>query len=129
MVGALVEGLPITNRQYTGGEFGWFSPFAVLCGVGLCLGYFLLGACWLVKKCDGEVRDAAYRQIPSLAVGLLAFLVIVFAFALLKSFRSCGDGSSGPTCLCFPHLASLPRSPPPGVFVTAATTCRSPWSR
>jgi cytochrome d ubiquinol oxidase subunit II len=41
-VGALVGGLRITNRHYTGGEFGWFSPFAVLCGVGLCLGYALL---------------------------------------------------------------------------------------
>ena len=26
MVGALVEGLPIANGQYTGGEFGWLSP-------------------------------------------------------------------------------------------------------
>src|SRR6201998_1268201 len=29
MVGALVEGLPIANRQHAGGEFGWLSPFAV----------------------------------------------------------------------------------------------------
>src|SRR5436305_8919441 len=34
MVGALVEQLPITNGQYTG-DFGWFSPFAIICGVGL----------------------------------------------------------------------------------------------
>ena len=58
-VGALVEGLPISDGQYTGGEFGWFSPFAVLCGVGLCLGYALLGACWLVKEGEGDLRDAA----------------------------------------------------------------------
>ena len=64
-VGALVEGLPIASGQYTGGEFGWFSPFAVLCGVALCLGYSLLGACWLVKKCEAEIRDAAYRLIPT----------------------------------------------------------------
>src|SRR6202035_5123801 len=36
-VGALVKQLPVANGHYTGGEFGWFSPFAVLCGVGLCL--------------------------------------------------------------------------------------------
>ena len=66
-VGALVEGLPITNGEYSGGEFGWFSPFAVLCGIGLCFGYTLLGACWLIKKCDGEVKAAAYRQVPYLA--------------------------------------------------------------
>src|SRR3984893_17410233 len=35
-VGALVEGLPIENGHYAGGDFGWFSPFAALCGVGLC---------------------------------------------------------------------------------------------
>ena len=54
----------MANGQYAGGDFGWFSPFAVLCGIGLCLGYALLGACWLVRKCEAEVREAAYRQIP-----------------------------------------------------------------
>src|SRR5216683_3073789 len=63
-VGALVEGLPFTNGQYSGGEVGWLTPFAVLCGVGLCLGYALLGACWLAKKCEAEIRDVAHRQIP-----------------------------------------------------------------
>src|ERR1700758_5228002 len=56
-VGALVEGLPIENGHYTGGDFGWLSPFAVLCGLGLCFGYALLGACWLINKCEGEVRE------------------------------------------------------------------------
>src|ERR1700739_1168205 len=86
-VGALVEELPIVNGQYAGGAFGWLSPFAVLCGVGLCLGYSLLGACWLVRKCEGEVREAAYRLIPVLAVVLLAFLVIVFGYALAEHLR------------------------------------------
>ena len=27
MVGVLVEGLPIANGEYTGGEFGWLTPF------------------------------------------------------------------------------------------------------
>jgi cytochrome d ubiquinol oxidase subunit II len=63
-VGALVEGLQFTNDEYSGGEVGWLTPFAVLCGIGLCLGYALLGACWLAKKCDAEVRDAVRRQIP-----------------------------------------------------------------
>ena len=61
-VGALVEGLPVTNGQYSGGDFGWFTPFAALCGVGLCLGYALLGACWSAKKCEAEVRDAALDE-------------------------------------------------------------------
>src|SRR3979409_2600371 len=63
-VGALVEGLQMTDGQYSGGEFGWLTPFAVLCGVGLCLGYMLVGACWLVSKCDATVRDVARRTTP-----------------------------------------------------------------
>src|SRR6202166_4684261 len=81
-VGALVEGLQFTNGQYSGGMSGWFTAFSVLCGIGLCLGYSLLGACWLVRKCEGEVRDVARRQIPVLAIGVLAFLVLVFIHAL-----------------------------------------------
>src|SRR5258706_14363698 len=77
-VGALVEGLPIANGHYIGGEFGWLSSFSVLCGVGLCLGYALLGACWLVKKCKTDVRHAPYRLIPRPFLGLLAFLIPVF---------------------------------------------------
>jgi cytochrome bd ubiquinol oxidase subunit II len=83
MVGALVEGLPIANGAYTGGVLGWLSGFSVLCGVGLCLGYSLLGACWLVRKREGMVRDVARRQIPALAICVLLFLIFVFAHALL----------------------------------------------
>src|ERR1700694_2502612 len=63
-VGALVEGLQFTNGEYSGGEVGWLTPFAALCGIGLCLGYALFGACWLVGKREAEVREMAHRQIP-----------------------------------------------------------------
>src|ERR1700761_3907896 len=81
-VGALVEGLRFTNGEYSGGPVGWLTPFAVLCGIGVCLGYALLGACWLVRKCDAEVRDRAHRQIRILSVAVLVFLVVVFGYAL-----------------------------------------------
>jgi cytochrome bd ubiquinol oxidase subunit II len=101
-VGAIVEGLPIANGQYTGGDFGWLTPFAVLCGVGLCLGYALLGACWLVKKCEGEVRDHAYRLIPRLAIGLLIFLLLVFVYALAAHLEVMGRWLDRPYLLVFP---------------------------
>jgi cytochrome bd ubiquinol oxidase subunit II len=106
-VGALVEGLPFINGQYSGGTFGWLSPFAVLCGVGLCLGYALLGACWLVRKSDAEVRDAAYRVIPWLAYGLLAFLVVVFAAALGKNLPVMDRWLQRPWLLVFPTIGAV----------------------
>ena len=101
-VGALVEGLPIANGQYTGGDFGWLSPFPLLCGIGLCLGYTLLGACWLVKKSEGATRDAAYLLIPRLAIGLLAFLLVVFAYALAVHLAVMNRWLQRPYLLVFP---------------------------
>ena len=103
-VGALVEELPISNGQYTGGEFGWFSPFALLCGAGLCLGYSLLGACWLVRKCEGDVREEAYRVIPYLAIGVLAFLVVVFGYALAQNLRVMHRWLERPYLFVFPAI-------------------------
>ena len=99
--------LPIQNGQYTGGDFGWFSPFAVLCGIGLCLGYALLGACWLVRKCEGEVRDVAWRQIPRLAVGVLVFLVVVFIYALAEHLQLMGRWIERPYLFVFPAIGAV----------------------
>ena len=106
-VGALVEGLPIGNGQYAGGDFGWLSPFALLCGIGLTLGYALLGACWLVKKCEGEVRDAAYRLIPTLAIGLLVFLAAVFGYALAENLQIMRRWLERPYLFVFPAIGLL----------------------
>ena len=107
MIGALVQGLPISNGQYIGGVWGWLSPFAVLCGVGLCVGYALLGACWLVKKCEGGLRDTAYRLIPYLAAGLLAFLLVVFIYALVDDFRVMDRWLERPYLFVFPAIGAI----------------------
>jgi cytochrome d ubiquinol oxidase subunit II len=106
-VGALVEGLPISNGRYIGGDFGWLSPFALLCGIGLCLGYALLGACWLVKKTEGETREAAYQLIPRLAIGLLVFLVLVFSYALATNLQVMGRWLERPYLLVFPIIGAV----------------------
>ena len=102
-----MEGLPVSDGRYAGGVFGWFSPVAVLCGIGLCLGYCLLGACWLVRKCEGEVRDIAYRQIPPLAIGLLVFLLFVFAYALAANVRVINLWLERPYLLVFPLIGVI----------------------
>jgi len=106
-VGALVEGLPISHGRYIGGDLGWLSPFALLCGVGLCLGYTLLGTCWLVRKCEGEVRDMAYRFIPYLSLGLLAFLIAVFAFALVENLQVMSRWLQRPYLFAFPIIGMI----------------------
>ena len=104
MVGALVAGIPLSQGNYSGGEFGWLSTFSVLCGAGLCLGYALLGACWLVRKCDGEVQAGAYRLIPALSLVALAVLVAVFIFALRDHLQVLQRWLERPYLFLFPLL-------------------------
>jgi len=106
-VGALVEGLRFAHGEYSGGEFGWLSPFAVLCGVGLSLGYTLLGACWLIRKCDGEVRASAYRLIPYLSLALLVFLVVVFVYALAENLPILHRWIDRPYLFAFPAIGAV----------------------
>jgi cytochrome bd ubiquinol oxidase subunit II len=122
-VGALVEGLPIEDGQYTGGDFGWFSPFAALCGVGLCLGYALLGACWLVKKCEAEVRDAAWRQIPYLVAGVLVFLAVVFIYALAENLQLMHRWIERPYLFVFPAIATAAAA----VLIASVRRRRDEW--
>jgi cytochrome d ubiquinol oxidase subunit II len=107
MVGALVQGLPMHDGRYTGGELGWFGPFSLLCGVGLCVGYALLGACWLVKKCEAEVREAADRRIPHVAAALLVFLVVVFGYALAQDLQVMNRWLETPALFVFPAVGAL----------------------
>jgi cytochrome bd ubiquinol oxidase subunit II len=106
-VGALVEGLPMKDGHYAGGTLGWFSPFAALCGVGLMLGYSLLGASWLVRKCDGSIRERAYRLLPVLTVGVLAFLTTAFVLALTMHLSLMGRWLERPYLLIFPAIGAM----------------------
>ena len=107
MVGALVAGLPMSDGRYIGGMIDWLNAFAVLCGIGLCLGYALLGACWLTRKCEGDVREAAYRFIPYLAGGLFIFLIVVFFYALAENLQVMGRWLQRPVLFLFPAVGAI----------------------
>src|SRR5947209_2784069 len=47
-LGALLQGVSVTGRSYSGAWWAWLSPFSLLTGASLVVGYALLGACWLV---------------------------------------------------------------------------------
>jgi cytochrome d ubiquinol oxidase subunit II len=70
-LGALLQGISVSGRAYAGGWWEWFSPFSILTGFGLMIGYALLGACWLNWKVEGDLQDKAARQAKRLGVALL----------------------------------------------------------
>jgi cytochrome d ubiquinol oxidase subunit II len=103
-IGTMVQELPVVEGRFAGGSFVWLNPFSVLCGVGLVIGYALLGASWLVLKTDGALRDWAYRRIRWLLIGALAFLVLAFAFALAKHLRVMDRWLEAPWLFAFPAI-------------------------
>jgi cytochrome d ubiquinol oxidase subunit II len=60
-LGAILQGIAVANRQYVGGWWDWLSPFSLLTGASLVIGYSLLGATWLVMKSTGDLRERAYH--------------------------------------------------------------------
>ena len=73
-LGALVQGIPIEGRAYAGGWWDWLTPFSLLTGVALVVGYTLLGATWLVMKTEGRVRDYSATVAKLSGVGTLALI-------------------------------------------------------
>jgi cytochrome d ubiquinol oxidase subunit II len=106
-VGAMIRGIPVLDGQYAGSPLGWLHPFAVLTGIGLVLGYALLGAGWLVLKSDGELRDWAYARIPWLAAGVLAVLFLAFAVTFDYSILARSDLQTRSWGLAFPMIGVL----------------------
>ena len=60
-LGALLQGITVDGRQYAGGWWEWLSPFSVLTGISLVIGYALLGSTWLIMKTEGALQRHAFR--------------------------------------------------------------------
>jgi len=106
-IGALSKGLPIVNGQYAGSAFTWLSPFSALCGIGLSFGYALLGAGWLIHKCEGDTRTYARRVFPYLLVCTFVVLVAVFADAVIEHVTILQRWTSVSWRYVFPAVATL----------------------
>ena len=73
-LGALVQGIKIADRQYAGGWWDWLSPFSILTGLAVVVGYALLGATWLNLKTVGPLQAKARRFAIYAGVGTLALI-------------------------------------------------------
>jgi cytochrome bd ubiquinol oxidase subunit II len=76
-LGALVQGIPVSDRAYAGGWWDWLTPFSILTGVALLVGYALLGATWLNLKTTGELQERARSFAWMAGLGTLALIGIV----------------------------------------------------
>ena len=78
-LGALLQGIEVEGRAYAGGWWDWLTPFSVMTGVSLIVGYALLGSAWLIWKTTGPVQNHARRLARPLTVAMLIAIAAVSA--------------------------------------------------
>ncbi len=79
ILGALLQGVEVTGRAYSGGWLDWLTPFSLLTGGSVVAGYALLGACWLIAKTEGQTQVHAYRLARKFGLITLAAIAAVSA--------------------------------------------------
>ena len=106
-IGTMVQELPVVDGAYAGSGYEWISPFSILCGLGLIIGYSLLGAAWLVLKAEGRLQAWAYRRVAILLAGTVLFVAIAFIYALLTRLHVLNRWLEVPWMLVLPVIGGV----------------------
>jgi cytochrome d ubiquinol oxidase subunit II len=77
VLGAILQGIRVSGRAYGGGWFDWLTPFSIITGMALVVGYALLGATWLMMKTTGALREQARRFALFAGVGTVVLIGVV----------------------------------------------------
>ena len=105
VLGGLLQEIRVVDQRFAGGVLDWLTPFSLLCGAGLVVGYALIGATWLVLKTEGEVEQRARRHAPRLLLLLLAFIIAVSIWTPIEIPRIFARWFSFPNIV---YMAPLP---------------------
>ncbi len=83
-LGALVQGIEVADRAYAGGWWDWLTPFSVLTGFAVVIGYALLGACWLIYKTENHLQRFCQSAAWKLTWALGLMIAAVSVWMLFK---------------------------------------------
>lgn len=77
VVGAVINGFPVSGRTFSGGMLDWLTPFTLFCGLGLTIAYALLGATWLVMKSGNPLQEKMSHTSRTLLLALLIAIAVI----------------------------------------------------
>ena len=77
ILGASLQGIAVEGRSYAGGWLDWLSPYTLLTGAGVTVGYTLLGSTFLAMKLTGDAEAHAYRLAVRAGIATLLLMVAV----------------------------------------------------
>lgn len=77
ILGGLLQGVNVVDRQYAGGALDWMTSFSLFVGLAVVAGYGLLGATWLVMRTSGATADLGRRIAAPLLIAVLGAMAVV----------------------------------------------------
>jgi len=83
ILGGLLQGVTITDHEFSGSVFDTFRPFPIFTAVAVLAGYIVLGSGWLHLKGTAAVRalaERSLRRVTPVFVGLATVTCIAAAF-------------------------------------------------
>lgn len=86
ILGSFIQGygtdIPSTPKLYP-----WITPFSVLTGIAVVLGYALLGANWLIMKTEGSLQKQMFHTAKWLLSLMTGALCLICVWVLLLQLR------------------------------------------
>jgi cytochrome d ubiquinol oxidase subunit II len=81
ILGAFVQGVHVTDRNFSGGPFDWATGFSVMTGIAVVFGYALLGSTWLVMKTEDITQEWA-RKVASYVLSFVGIFMALVSMAM-----------------------------------------------
>lgn len=101
ILGNFITGFPVEGRSFAGTSWDWIAPFPLATGLGLVVGYTLLGATWLYMKTESDLQEWARNMSLRTLWGILAFIVLVSIWTPMTDERIATRWFSMPNLLYF----------------------------
>jgi cytochrome d ubiquinol oxidase subunit II len=101
VLGSFIQGFHVEGRQFLGSSLDCFTPFSIFAGIGLMLGYALLGAGWLVIKTEGALQEWAR------ALGRRCLIGTALAIAAVSLWTPLVDAHIAARWFSFPNISLL----------------------
>jgi cytochrome d ubiquinol oxidase subunit II len=105
ILGAYIGGIPVINREFSGGAFDWISPFSIFTGIGVLIAYAFLGSTWLIMKTEGHLQKRMIQITTPLAFLISVAIVIISIWTPLANADIANRWFSIPNVL---YLSSVP---------------------
>src|SRR5690606_29045549 len=79
ILGAVLQGIDIDipARSYAGGWWDWLTPFSLITGLSVVIGYGLLGATWLIMRTEGALQAKVRGYARWFAALMLVAIAVV----------------------------------------------------